>query len=359
MTDINSDMQKIGTTIVYGNFNIDLLIVLPLKTYFFLLFMGLSLLSAAQPRHIRLVDVLSADNFAKHFNTDTVQLTQLYTSKTPAGVFVAYEKADTLNFKHEFYKGFDGPGYTKIGLAFYTRKGNGYQLSFHNDNAFYCASCNNMRDYSISASSDSVNISISWGPNAFGQSEGYYFVYRPALKRWQLAEIHRSGSGDEGESHSEYRIYSKNTKVYLDDYDAESLPYDSTVISSQGISLSYRSGDYARLLCSLKEIPNNRLFLLSKVFSKDDAKYFMEAGLDEGQPDNASPIHGKNVLAANEIGYFLEQANQLDVAQVFLDKIIERFPQREVAYLNRGDVFFKKANLLTRKPKKITALILR
>ncbi len=325
---------------------------MPLKAYFFILFMGLSLLSVAQPRHIRLVDALSAENFAKHFNTDTVQLSRINTNKTPAGVFVAYRKADTLNFKHEFYKSFDGPGYTKVGLAFYARKGNDYQLSFHNDNAFYCESCNNMRDYSVSASSDTVYISISWGPNDFGQSEGYYFVYRPALKRWQLAEIHRSGSGDEGENHSEYMTYSKNTKVYLDDYYAESLPYDSTVITSQGISLNYKPGDYARLLRSLKEIPKNSLFLLPQVFSKDEAKYFMEAGLYEKQPENANPIYGKNVLMANEIGYFLEQANQLDGAQVFLDKIIARFPEREVAYLNRGDVFFKKGQSSYKKAKK-------
>jgi len=95
---------------------------MPLKAYFFILFMGLSLLSVAQPRHIRLVDALSADNFAKHFNTDTVQLSQLNTSKTPAGVFIAYEKADTLNFKHEFYKSFDGPGYTKSDWHFMLEK---------------------------------------------------------------------------------------------------------------------------------------------------------------------------------------------------------------------------------------------
>ena len=70
--------------------------------------MGLSLLLVAQPRHIRLIGAVSPDNFTKYFNTDTVQLSQLNTSKPPAGVFIAYEKADTLNFKHEFYKSFDG-----------------------------------------------------------------------------------------------------------------------------------------------------------------------------------------------------------------------------------------------------------
>ncbi|WP_223578952.1 tetratricopeptide repeat protein [Sphingobacterium sp. GVS05A] len=325
---------------------------MPLKAYFFILFMGLSLLSVAQPRHIRLVDALSAENFAKHFNTDTVQLSRINTSETPAGVFVAYRKADTLNFKHEFYKSFDGPGYTKVGLAFYARKGNDYQLSFHNDNAFYCESCNNMRDYHVSVSSDTVYISISWGTNDFGQSEGFYFVYRPIPKRWQLAEIHRSGSGDIGESRKEYRTYTKNTKVYLDDYYAEGLPYDSTVISNQAISLTYQPGNYAALLRSFKEIPKNSLFLLPKVFNENTAQYFMEAGLDEDQPDNANPIHAKNVLAANEIGYFLEQANQLDAAQVFLDKVIARFPEREVAYLNRGDVFFKKGQSSYKKAQK-------
>jgi len=140
--------------------------------------------------------------------------------------------------------------------------------------------------------------------------------------------------------------------VYLDDYDAEFLPDDSTVISSQRISLNYKPGDYARLLRSLKEIPKNSLFLLSEIFNKDEAKYFMEAGLEEDQPYNANPIHAKNVLAANEIGYFLEQANQLDVAQVFLDKVIERFPEREVAYLNRGDVFFKRGQSSYKEAKK-------
>lgn len=325
---------------------------MPLKAYFFILFMGLSLLSVAQPRHIRLVDALSAENFAKHFNTDTVQLSRINTSETPAGVFVAYRKADTLNFNHKFYKSSQASDYTRVGLAFYARKGNDYQLSFRNDNAFFCASCNNMSHYDVNASNDTVRISISWGPNAHGQSESYCFVYRPVPKRWQLAQINRSGSGDEGENHSEYMTYSKNTKVYLDDYYAESLPYDSTVISSQGISLNYKPGDYARLLRSLKEIPKNSLFLLPQVFSKDEAKYFMEAGLYEKQPENANPIHGKNVLMANEIGYFLEQANQLDAAQVFLDKIIARFPEREVAYLNRGDVFFKKGQSSYKKAKK-------
>lgn len=224
-----------------------------MKIYLSILFIGLSLLLVAQPRHIRLIGAVSPGNFANYFNTDTVQLSQLNTSKTPAGVFIAYEKADTLNFKHEFYKSFDGPGYTKVGLAFYARKGNDYQLSFKNDNVFICASCNNMSYYNVNASRDTVRISISWGPNAFGQSEGYYFVYRPATKRWQLAERDNSGSDDKGTSNSEYMSYSKNVKVYLDDYNAEFLSYDSTVISSQRIGISCKSGDYEALLRSLKK----------------------------------------------------------------------------------------------------------
>ncbi len=325
---------------------------MPLKTYFFILFMGLSLLSVAQPRHIRLIDAVSADNFAKHFNTDTVQLSQINTSKTPVGIFVAYRKADTLNFKHEFYKSFGGEDHIRVGLAFYAQKGNDYELSFANDNAFFCASCNNMRYYNVNASRDTVSISISWGPNDFGQNEGYCFVYRPAKKRWQLAERDNSGSDDEGTSSSAYMTYAKNIAVYLDDYDAESLSYDSTVVSNQEIGLSYKPGDYPALLRSLKEIPKNSLSLLPKVFSESDAKYFMENGLDENQPDHAPRIHGKNVLAANEIGYFLEQANQLDAAQVFLDKVIEGFPEREVAYLNRGDVFFKRGQSSYKKAEK-------
>lgn len=313
-----------------------------MKIYLFTLFVSLTLLSAAQPRHVRLIGAVSADNFAAYFNTDTVQLSQLNTSKTPAGVFVAYRKADTLNFKHEFYKSFGAEDYIRVGLAFYARKGNDYQLSFKNDNAFFCASCNNMSYYDVNTSRDTVSISISWGPNAHGQNEGYCFVYRPATKRWQLAERDNSGSDDEGTCSREYMTYSKNIKVYLDDYNAESLSYDSTVVSNQRIGLSYKPGDYAALLRSLKEIPKNSLFLLPRVFNEHTAKYFMENGLDEDQPDNTNPIHGKNVLSANEIGYFLEQANQLDAAQIFLDKVIERFPEREVAYLNRGDVFFKR-----------------
>jgi len=209
-----------------------------------------------------------------------------------------------------------------------------------------------MRYYNVNASRDTVSISISWGPNDFGRSEGYYFVYRPTAKRWQLAERDNAGSDDERTSSSEYMTYPQNVKVYLDDYDAESLSYDSTVISNQRIGLSYKPGDYAALLRSLKEIPKNSLFLLPRVFNEHTAEYFMENGLDEDQPDNTNPIHGKNVLSANEIAYFLEQTNQLDAAQVFLDKVIQRFPEREVAYLNRADVFFKKGQSSYKKAEK-------
>lgn len=316
-----------------------------LKIYILSLFISVSLLSRAQPGKIRLTHAVSAENFAEYFNTDTVRLIGVCSSKTPTGVFVTYEKADTLNFKHEFYRSFEADNYTSVGLAFYSRKGNDYLLSFKNNEAFFCKSCNNMRDYNLAVSKDTVSISISWGPNDFGQNERYDFIFRPALKRWQLMQTYSSGSDDLGQHHNEYTTYPKNTTVYLDEYNAETLSYDSTVMSSQRIILYYRPGDYAALLRSLKEIPENTLFLLPKIFNEADARYFIEAVPEGNQAANTNPIHGKNVLTANEIGYFLEQKNQLEAAQVFLDKVIAHFPEREVAYLNRGDVFFKKGQL--------------
>lgn len=89
--------------------------------------------------------------------------------------------------------------------------------------------------------------------------------------------------------------------------------------------------------------------MLPRVFNEHTAKYFMEKDLNEEQPDNANPIHSKNVPAVNDIGYFLEQIGQLDASQVFLDNVIVYFPEREVAYLNRGDVFFKRGQGYVKK----------
>lgn len=64
--------------------------------------------------------------------------------------------------------------------------------------------------------------------------------------------------------------------------------------------------------------------------------------MDNKGNNNITP---KNVVTANNVGYFLEQADNLNTAKVFLDSVITKFPGRAVAWLNLGDVNRKLGNV--------------
>ena len=64
--------------------------------------------------------------------------------------------------------------------------------------------------------------------------------------------------------------------------------------------------------------------------------------MDNKGNNNITP---KNVVTANNVGYFLEQVDNLNTAKVFLDSVITKFPGRAVAWLNLGDVNRKLGNV--------------
>lgn len=293
-------------------------------------------LSFAQKSTIPLTTSLTNSNaFEKAFNNDTIQLIEFASGGNTGGLFVLYQKSDTLNFKHPFYSNHpDKENYILQGLAYYEKKPGAWRLKFANDYALFCASCNNMHGQSMQVHKDTVQISITWGPNSFSSTETYWFAWRANSKRWQLARTIANGSDDAGEERRILQEYNTATPQFLDNYISESLlsePAPGTV--ARALSLYYKPGNYKGLLDSLYRVPQSSFPLLPHIFSTTDATYF-----------NNEPISNKQVQSANDVGYFLEQANSLAVAEVVLKQVIEAFPKREVAYYNLGDVYLKQGN---------------
>lgn len=318
------------------------------------------LVALAQPDQIPVSQIknFNNDQFKKYFNSDSVRVAFRWNPKLgmaefdDTGLFIMYEKADTLNFNNPFFNadtpfnsiGNTSEDYILEGLVYYEKRGAIYQKLFANDNAFFCASCNNMSDFGIAISNDTATISLSWGPKQ-SRSDDFAFVYRPDNKRWQLVYTLSGGWDDMDHFDNTYVAYNTATPVFLDNEDAENLGYSPfTGLSgdtgvSHFISLGFTPGGYKGFLKDLKKIPVRNYYLIHNVFTAIDA--------DQLTSDNKgnNNITSENVAAANNVGYFLEQANVLSPAQVILDSVIAKFSDREVAYLNLGDVYRKQGNI--------------
>ncbi|WP_428740042.1 tetratricopeptide repeat protein [Sulfurimonas sp.] len=64
---------------------------------------------------------------------------------------------------------------------------------------------------------------------------------------------------------------------------------------------------------------------------------------------NEVPISTKTLTQYNDIAYYLEQANANDEAIYLLEKIIEKYPNRIVAYYNLGDAYWDDGDKLKAK----------
>ncbi|MBB6501261.1 tetratricopeptide repeat protein [Pedobacter cryoconitis] len=318
------------------------------------------LFTKAQKESVRLTtDKLNQENLASSFNESRVRLLNSYPLYTAAngitGVFVLYEKIDTLSFQDPYFQNNNKGDLIAEGLAFYQKDKDQYRLLFANPNAFMCADCNNMHDHEITVNKDTVALSMSWGPSGLGQLELFKFVFRKNTRKWQCISYYQNGANDAGEEHRTYKVYASSINLYLDKFDGEETPYDKTLKAEHEIKLYYTPGKYKDLLDTLKKLPVMDLPLLNLAFGKEDATGFCyDYTADKNSQTRAyqySPdehidykISKSNVVFVNDIGYFLEQANALDAAEVFLKKVTEKFPDRMVTYLNLGDVYRKKNN---------------
>jgi len=325
-----------------------------------LVLMFTCLFTKAQKESIRLTtNKFSQENLASSFNEPRVRLLNshpLYTSANGiTGFFVLYEKIDTLSFQDPYFQNNNKGDLITEGLAFYQKDKDQYRLLFANPDAFMCAGCNNMHDHEITVNKDTVALSMSWGPSAFGSNELFKFVFRKNTRKWQCVSYYQNGSNDAGEEHRTYKTYPNSINLYLDNFDGEEAPFDKKLKARQEIKFYYIPGKYKELLDTLKKLPVNDLPLLNLAFGKEDATRFCydytadknsQTAVYQYSPDEHIDykISKSNVVFVNDIGYFLEQANALDAAEVFISKVIEIFPDRMVAYLNLGDVYQKKKN---------------
>lgn len=312
-----------------------------------LLFIPLSVI--AQPDQIpaRIINNDNQEQFGKYFNSDSVRLYSIGPAFGSIGIFIQYEKTDTLNFNNPFFANIDSPfnsngdisrEYILDGVAYYQKIGNIFKLSFINNNAFPVNGDANSWNYTVSLSNDTLTLWYIWGPPHHQWEDLYFYVYRPQVKRWQKIAATSSGSNDLGETEGIYAEYRPTAKIFLDNDNINENTFNGKYVA-RSIDLIYTSGKYSDLLMKLKKMPPQNYDLLNKIFTAD-AAWILTINDDE-----KNNITSKNVVAANNVGYFLEQTNVLDAAELILDSVIAKFPEHQVAYLNLADVYRKQKKI--------------
>ena len=278
------------------------------------------------------------NKFLPYFNDASIQATHVSTWKSTKGLFVIYEKLDTLTFDDPFFKDKYVSDYTRVGLAFYTKSNSGYVQQFANDHAFFCSSCNNMKSHGITVEDNKITLYISWGPSIAYATNHYSFQYNG--KDWILSESQLSLMDDGHNATEELSLYAANNKINLATFDAEFDSYDdSWPKASKSYGLEFNVDTIASLRNALARYPKKDYDQLHRILNKDVLQNFlyMAEVIDDGQPS----VSTANVTALNDIAFYMEQANILDAAAYLLDPIIKKYPNREVARLNRGDVYHK------------------
>ncbi|MBC7388983.1 MAG: hypothetical protein H7329_07230 [Opitutaceae bacterium] len=118
----------------------------------------------------------------------------------------------------------------------------------------------------------------------------------------------------------------------ITDYHAFQTSHDINTLQSPLIDLSFNSFNSASFSSNRKakdyclDLKNG----ITRPYPADRIKYFLEK----------EPVDEANVISYNDIGYYLEQKKLFMEAGYVLVKVLEKFPQRTVAYLNLGDVLW-------------------
>lgn len=199
------------------------------RKVFLLLSFLIPFYTMAQPNRIPLskIELGNRKQLESCFNNDSVRLFRLGPEFKNRGIFILYEKADTLNFNNPFFKtdtpfnnlGSTSKDYILEGLAYYEKEGSFYQKRFANDEAFFCASCNNMHHHEVTIHHDTLTLSMRWGPPRHDWTDRYFFIYQPSKKRWQLIYSLSEGSNDINERIKKHEAYDQSTPaIYLNNY---------------------------------------------------------------------------------------------------------------------------------------------
>lgn len=280
------------------------------------------------------------------FNAPNLRLKDYVFSEQKDYIFFTYQKLDTLYFDHPFFKNEREEDRTYEGLALYYLGKNGYDLQFANDEAFMCTSCNNRTDNGITLNNDTATLSTRWGPSFSNAYDVFKFAKVRGSKDWVLFETFASLTDDTHVAVWYVTRYKTPNKIFLADLVGETLRFDQdpNLVTLQKVALEYKDGSTKSLLKAFNEIPKSSYDLFATYYTTDELTSFLYQ-IPNKNEDFDLLVNTSNVVDLNNIGYFLEQANALEPARFMLEKVLRAYPEREVAYLNLGDVFYKMKDL--------------
>ncbi len=302
-----------------------------MKYYLFIIFFSIFLFSCNRTvqAEIKEIQKSSPEDVIRQLNED---------STLSAKYIFPYEYIIETGYEADGVDGFfiviqsKSEEYPPTGIAFfenisdrersYNNIKNDYKLKFANLYALMCEGCNNSGYQSINISGENDNnnrivLSIDWGPSINRQYDEHKFIFDKKSGKWLLYSI--SAQWLDGERYVDTEKY----KIPLDTYDVEENGFDRNIFKAE-----YGPHSWHEISEKLKAV--------------------VADSLDEDQVRNPlllcdikemiSDINVKNVQAANDCAYYLEQLSEYEQAEMILEAVLKQFPNRMVAYLNMGDV---------------------
>ncbi|WP_324172518.1 tetratricopeptide repeat protein [Sulfurimonas sp.] len=179
----------------------------------------------------------------------------------------------------------------------------------------------------------------------------FYFQYINNTKKFKLIDsIYREINNCDHDDIGRYEIVSSSTtNKYLDDFNSDlffAAIYKQWQIDNKNIMKKIKTKQVldtyktSLTLYKSKNYKKLKLYVDDYIIRYTDKKCSPRSYMTEYLfLDN-----DKDINMTNDIAFFLEQTKNYDEAIYLLEKILEKYPNRTVAYINLGDAYWGLAN---------------
>lgn len=202
-----------------------------------------------------------------------------------------------------YYQVIDSLEYSLQGIRLYEKKGDEYQLSYDNPNAWMCDGCSNCLNPWLGLSSDTLEIGMSWGPHQ-GAHTIYDFKYNKVTRHWQLVVCNE-------------RPVKHSANIYLENLNAETTEDQGEIYENM-----YKDLDDLYKILLIWDNPEGEELSRAYFMSEFDHQLYMRT---EDIHELVDKMTDKDYSTALECARILQKNMNSDGLSL-LEQIISKYP---------------------------------
>lgn len=216
-------------------------------------------------------------------------------------------------FSHKPYKGDE--------LYFFLNTSSGYQLVYEGVN-FSEDGGNTIK--SVTKNTEGKIVIETFFPDRGHYIERFFISYKKS-NHWQL----------------EYVEY--ESIVWQEDYTKTNLCHVNVEAELNGSKIDWRAREKEKKCTArylIEDDPVSFEKKLSKIGTKQEGKFPYKGVGRYSTLLEKHPLKKSNVTSYNNMAYYLQKRKAYDESKFLLEKIVDKYPSRTVAYLNLGDTYW-------------------